>query len=140
MTLRQLLLDPECPKYYAITESRRSQIMKILPLMKPIILDQLSPLIELKQWLCRLSVTGEPSAPPKPLLLETVLEIKEKILQQAGGKWKKIAEKQVPLIFTNDQNALQDVAKKLVLYFLFIFKNLMLLQEQFQILRTLNWN
>ncbi|XP_018570966.1 zinc finger MYND domain-containing protein 10 [Anoplophora glabripennis] len=113
LTLRQLLLDPECSKYYAITESRRSQIMKLLPLMKPTILDQLSPLIELKQWLCRLSVTGQPSAPPKPLLLETVLEIKEKILQQAGGKWKKIAEKQVPLIFTNDQSALQDVAKKL---------------------------
>lgn len=89
--------------------------------MKPTLLDQLSPLIELKQWLCRLSVTTQPSAPPKPLLLEVVLEIKEKILQQAGGKWKKIAEKQLPFIFTNDKSTLQDVAKKLV-FFTFIIK------------------
>ncbi|KAJ8925944.1 hypothetical protein NQ315_009796 [Exocentrus adspersus] len=113
LTLRQLLLDPECPKYYSITDTRRSQLMRLLPLLTPVLLDQLSPLIELKQWLCRLSVMDQPAAPSKPFLLETVLEIKEKILQQAGGKWKKIAEKQVPLIFTNDKDKLQDIAKKL---------------------------
>ncbi|KAJ8972356.1 hypothetical protein NQ317_008766 [Molorchus minor] len=113
LTLRQLLLDPECPKYYPITDGRKTQLMKLMPLMRPSLLDQLSPLIELKQWLCRVSVMQQSAPPPKPLLLETVLEIREKILQQAGGKWKKIAEKQAPVIFINNRDQLQEVAKQL---------------------------
>lgn len=52
------------------------------------------------------------TAPPKPLLLETILEIKEQILQECGGKWKKIAEKQLSVIFSNDKSNLQEIAKK----------------------------
>lgn len=112
LTLRQLLLDEECPKYYTITDYRRSQLMKLLPIMKPILLDQLSPLLELKHWLCRLSMLEQTAPGSKPFLLETVLDIKEAILQECGGKWKRIAEKQLPLIFTNDKKIIQDVAKK----------------------------
>ncbi|KAJ8947878.1 hypothetical protein NQ318_010024 [Aromia moschata] len=113
LTLRQLLLDPECPKYYAITDSRQAQLTRLLPLMRPSLLDQLSPLMELKHWLCQLSVVKQSAPPPKPLLLETVLEIKERILQQAGGKWKKIAQKQAPFVFISNREDMQEVAKKL---------------------------
>lgn len=112
LTVRQLLLDEECMKYYTITDYRRSQLMKLLPIMKPVLLDQLSPLIELKHWLCRLSMLEQTAPPSRPLLIETVLEIKEAILQECGEKWKKIAEKQLPFIFTNDKKVLQDVAKQ----------------------------
>lgn len=112
LTLRQILLDEECLKYYSVTEGRRSQLMKVLPLMKPTTLDQLSPLLELKHWLCRLSMLEHTAPPSKPFLIETLLEIKESILRECGGKWKKIAEKQLAVIFTNDKTMLQNVARK----------------------------
>lgn len=54
----------------------------------------------------------ETAPPAKPLLLEPVLEIKESILQECRQKWKKIATKHLPNIFTNDKDVLKDVAKK----------------------------
>lgn len=48
LSLRYLLLDPDCPKYYPITENRRNQLVRLLPLISPTLLDQLAPLIELK--------------------------------------------------------------------------------------------
>ncbi|KAF7273666.1 hypothetical protein GWI33_013613 [Rhynchophorus ferrugineus] len=113
LTLRHVLLDPECPKYYPITENRRNQLVRLICLMGPHILDQLSPLAELKHWLCRLSCLEEYAAPAKPLLLEPVLEIKERILQECGGKWRRIAEKQLQYIFSDDRDTLQEAAKKL---------------------------
>lgn len=86
--------------------------MQLLPLMKPTLLDQISPLLDLNHWLCRLSVLEQTSPTPRPLLLETMLEIKEKILEECGGKWKKIAEKQLPVIFTNDKRTLTNVAQQ----------------------------
>lgn len=86
--------------------------MKLLPIIKPTLLDQLSPLIELKHWLCRLSMVEQTAPPTRPILLEPVLEIKESILQECRGRWKSITEKQLPNIFTNDKNVLKDVAKK----------------------------
>lgn len=112
LTLRQLLLDEECLKYYPITNHRRVQLMKLIPLMKPTLLDQLSPLLELKHWLCRLSMVEQTASPSRSLLLETLLEIKESIIQECRGKWKKISSKQLPVIFTNDKSVLQDVATK----------------------------
>jgi hypothetical protein len=84
-------------------------------LLTPVLLDQLSPLIELKQWLSHVSVTEQVAKSPKPILLETVLEIKEKILQQSGGKWKKIAKEQLPVVFCNDQKTLMEAAQTSVL-------------------------
>nr|CAI5848633.1 unnamed protein product [Callosobruchus analis] len=114
LTLRQLLLDPECPKRYHLTESRRNQLAKLLPLMRPTLLDQLSPLIELNHWLHRVGVIEQSAPSTGPLLLETVLGLKDNILKECGGKWKKFAQKQLPLVFNNDKEALQEVAKKLV--------------------------
>ncbi|KAL3288444.1 hypothetical protein HHI36_002889 [Cryptolaemus montrouzieri] len=111
LTLRHLLLDQACPQYYPITETRKVQLLNLLSLLTPVILDQLSPLIELKQWLSQISITQQPSAPPRPILLEVCLEIKEKILHQAGGKWKEIAKEQLPVIFNNQKDFLVESAK-----------------------------
>ncbi|CAG9858510.1 unnamed protein product [Phyllotreta striolata] len=113
LTIRQLILDPECPKYYSFTDRHRAQLMKLTSMMTPTLLDQLSPLIELKHWLCRLSVMENPSSAPKPLLIETVLDIKESILKQTEGRWKKLAKKQLPHVFPTDRETLHELAGKL---------------------------
>ncbi|KAI4468940.1 zinc finger mynd domain containing protein 10 [Holotrichia oblita] len=113
LALYQILMIPSCGKYYEITDSRRSQLMKLLPLMNPVLMDQLSPLCELKYWLCQLSVSNQPTVAPKPILLEIVLEIKNAILAQGEGKWKKIAKEQLPLIFGRDKKELMEIAQGL---------------------------
>ncbi|XP_028130564.1 zinc finger MYND domain-containing protein 10 [Diabrotica virgifera virgifera] len=113
LTIRQLLLDPECSKYYALTDKHRTMLSKLLPRMIPTLLDQLSPLIELQEWLSRFNLMEENHSDPKPLLIETVLDIKESILNQTGRKWKSIAQKQVHQIFTNDKETLQAIAGRL---------------------------
>ncbi|CAG9813787.1 unnamed protein product [Phaedon cochleariae] len=113
LTLRQLLLDPECQSYYSLTENRRKQLAKLLPLMKPILLDQLSPLMELNHWLCRMNMMEQNAAPPKALLIEAILEIKDSILKETGGKWRKMATNQLPTVFTTDKSLLTNIATKL---------------------------
>lgn len=85
--------------------------MKLQPLLHPVLLDQVSPLIELKQWLCQVSVSDPPTATQKPLLLEPMLEIKQKILSEANEDWKKIAMEQLPVIFSTDRQELMETAK-----------------------------
>ncbi|XP_066143556.1 zinc finger MYND domain-containing protein 10-like [Euwallacea fornicatus] len=113
LTLHYMLLGPECARHYPITKSRRNQLVRLLPMVTPSLLDQMVPLMELKQWLCRMSFMEEFASPPKLFLLESVLEIKENILRECGGKWKKIAEKQLSQIFTDDNETLKEAAKKL---------------------------
>lgn len=87
--------------------------MKLLPLMSPVLLDQLSSLMDLKQWLCRISMTDtSSSATTKPVLLEPVMEIKQAILREGEGKWKKIASRQVSVIFNTDPKELMEAAKR----------------------------
>ncbi|RZC36596.1 zinc finger MYND domain-containing protein 10 -like [Asbolus verrucosus] len=113
LTLRQLLLDPACQTYYTITEARRSQLLRLMMMLTPVLLDQLSPLIELKHWLSQISMSDQTAKCSKPLLLETVLEVKEKILEQAAGKWKKLAREQLSVIFCTDQKILMENAQAL---------------------------
>lgn len=112
LTLRQLLLDPACKEYYTITESRRSQLTKLMMMLTPVVLDQMSPLIELKQWLSHVAMVEQVAKGPNPILLETILEIKERILEQSGGKWKKLAKEQLPVVFCNDQKTLMENAQR----------------------------
>lgn len=113
MALHQLLTHPSCATHYTLTDNHRSQLMKLLPLMSPILLDQLSPLIELKQWLCRMSVSNTDSSATstKPILLEPIMEIKQIIFKEGDGKWKKIANQQVSVIFNTNPNEVLETAK-----------------------------
>lgn len=113
--LHQLLTHPSCATHYSLTETRRSQLMKLLPLMHPILLDQLSPLIQLKQWLSRMSISDASVTHASPILLEPVMEIKQSIFKEGDGKWKKIAVQQVSVIFNTDPRELMDAAKRYVL-------------------------
>ncbi|XP_065166951.1 zinc finger MYND domain-containing protein 10 [Atheta coriaria] len=113
LTLRHLLLDKAFNTYYPITDSRKSHLMKIAPLLNPIVIDQMSPLLELKQFLFHLSVYNPQSAAKKPLLMETILEVKNNIIQQGHGQWKKIAKAQIDVIFCNDKEKLAQIAQKL---------------------------
>lgn len=112
LALRQLLLDPACPTHYNITDSRRCQLMRLQPLLSPILVDQISPLIELQQWLYHISVADQPPAPNKPVLLEIILEIKQNILGQCKSKWKQIARDQLPIIFSKNRDELMETAKR----------------------------
>ncbi|XP_044746819.1 zinc finger MYND domain-containing protein 10 [Coccinella septempunctata] len=111
LTLRHILLDQECPKYYQVTESRRAQLLSLLSFLTPVVLDQLSPLIELKYWLNRISIMNQPASPPRPVLLEPCLVIKEGIMRQTGGNWKEMAKQQLPVIFCNMKEQLMENAK-----------------------------
>lgn len=112
LALHQLLTHSSCATHYSLTDSRRSQLMKLLPLMSPILLDQLSPLIELKQWLCRVSVSDTSNVTTNSILLEPVMQIKQSILKESRGNWKNIANKQVSVIFNTDPKELMDAAKR----------------------------
>lgn len=59
-----------------------------------------------------MSCIREYATSSKPFLLEAVLEIKEGIMQQCQGKWKKIAEKQRNDVFAQDKNTLKEAAVK----------------------------
>lgn len=104
---------PTCGRHYEITDLRRSQLAKLLPLMSPVLLDQLSPLCELKYWLCQMTVSDQSTSVPRPILLETILEIKTNIMTQGQNKWKKIAKSQLPLVFSNDKKELTEIAQRL---------------------------
>ena len=79
--------------------------------MHPTLLDQLSPLLDLKYHLHQLSISNQFETAQKPILLEPVLEIKEAILKQGHRRWKKIAKQQLPSIFPEDQRELMEIAQ-----------------------------
>lgn len=86
--------------------------MRLQPLLSPILVDQISPLIELQQWLYHISVADQPPTPNKPVLLEIILEIKQNILGQCKSKWKQIARDQLPIIFSKNREELMETAKR----------------------------
>ncbi|KAF5303105.1 hypothetical protein FQR65_LT19046, partial [Abscondita terminalis] len=111
LALRQLLLDSACPTHYDITDSRKAQLLKLQPYLSPILVDQISPLIELQQWLYRLAVSDQSCAPNKPIILEVMLDIQNYIIQQCQGKWKKVAGAQLPIIFNRNHDKLVETAQ-----------------------------
>ncbi|KAB0803780.1 hypothetical protein PPYR_00750 [Photinus pyralis] len=111
LALRQLLLDPSCPSHYNITDARRRQLMRLQQFLTPVLIDQISPLIELQQWVYRLSVADQPCAPPVPILLEVMLEIQDRIMATCEGKWKKIARQQLPQIFSKNHDDIVQTAQ-----------------------------
>ncbi|KAK4884912.1 hypothetical protein RN001_001183 [Aquatica leii] len=111
LALRQLLLDAACLTHYNITESRKAQLMKLQPYLSPSLVDQISPLIELQQWLYRLAVTDQSCAPNKPIVLEVMLDIQNNIIAQCQEKWKKIARAHLPIIFSRNREELVETAQ-----------------------------
>lgn len=111
LTLRHILLDKACQQYYSITESRRTQLGHLMSFITPVILDQLSPLIELKQWISHICLMQQSSSIQNPILLEPVLKIRQEIIAKTDGNWKRIAQEQLSNVFNNDKRALMESAR-----------------------------
>lgn len=99
------------------------------------VLDQISPLIELKRWLCQLSVMSQPPNVQKPVTVEMLPEvisecfsmftrqlyhscfftsqIRSSILSKYHRKWKKLAKHQSKSLFNNDIQYIKTMAQVL---------------------------
>ncbi|XP_034247068.1 zinc finger MYND domain-containing protein 10 isoform X2 [Thrips palmi] len=113
LALRQILLRESCARLYDFSDFRRSQLQKVLRYMTDPLLDQVSPLIDLKQFLCHLQISSGPSSTRKPLILEVIPEIRKNFLDWGSRKWRKIAKIQLGTFFQKDQGSIQKMAQSL---------------------------
>ncbi|XP_030372455.1 zinc finger MYND domain-containing protein 10 homolog [Scaptodrosophila lebanonensis] len=114
--VRQLLLNPKLMANYALNEARCQQLSKLLGFMHDTLLDQLPVLIELKQFLSRLTLSGNTSAnKDQNLLLEDVPIIQEQLLKQAelDGGFYQIAQAQDSVFLSKDKEQITALATRL---------------------------
>ncbi|XP_054274099.1 zinc finger MYND domain-containing protein 10-like [Macrosteles quadrilineatus] len=111
LCLRQVLLDQRFLQYYEMSDFRRHQLCKLISYLHDELLDQLSPLVELKHWLCQLSVAQVPPPQSRPLILELYSQYREKLLQKHSGNWEKLAAKLGRFLENLDISQIQDIAK-----------------------------
>ncbi|KAL0811990.1 hypothetical protein ABMA28_009388 [Loxostege sticticalis] len=121
LCLRQLLLEPRLPHHYSIDDARRSIFCRLQARMTEDMLDQIPPLVDLKTFLCRLSV-GDYSGlnrtngvkNPGCTLIELVPQIKEDYLKQVHKRTKTIAKAQMHLFHLDGSDESRSMAKKLL--------------------------
>ncbi|PNF19693.1 Zinc finger MYND domain-containing protein 10 [Cryptotermes secundus] len=113
LALRQLLLDPRCPAHYDINEYHKNQLLKLQCFLHDTLLDQLSPLVELKYWLAKLASSHPPPITRRPLLLEVVPQIKQRLLEKNSKRWKKIAARQAEAMFCEKETHIKAIMKSL---------------------------
>ncbi|XP_037934957.1 zinc finger MYND domain-containing protein 10 homolog [Teleopsis dalmanni] len=111
--LRQLLFNKAIMQNYEFNSERCKQLSKCQGLLNDIVLDQLPPLIELKQFLCQLSVTAVSNDSKSNLLLEEVPEICENLIKESehDGGFLAIAQAQENIFLCNDKNKIMEMAK-----------------------------
>ncbi|XP_023319023.1 zinc finger MYND domain-containing protein 10 [Trichogramma pretiosum] len=109
--LRELLLNPKCAPYYDITEFRMAQLIKLQKYLQDNVLDQLTPLIDLKRWLGYLNVSSQTPKAPKPINVEIIPEISTSIREKYNKRWKRLAEHQAKTLFTTDMEYVQSMAQ-----------------------------
>lgn len=80
--------------------------------MNETLIDQIPILLDLKHFLSHLALRDIPLENKQPLIMETIPEIKSDIMKQCFKKWKKIAKKQIELIFRPKKDLLIEVAKR----------------------------
>uniref|UniRef100_A0A1B6IF70 MYND-type domain-containing protein n=1 Tax=Homalodisca liturata TaxID=320908 RepID=A0A1B6IF70_9HEMI len=113
LSLRQVLLDQRLLQYYEFNDYRRQQLCKLIRHLHDDMLDQLSPLAELKHFLCQLSVANLPTPQARPLILELVAEYRDKLLRKFANKWEKLTMKQADMLRDLDINQIRSIAKGL---------------------------
>ena len=84
------------------------------------LIDQIPPLLDLKQFLTNLSFQNVLINDKKPLIMETIPEIKSNILKKCFKKWKKITKKQVELMFFPKKETLMEIGKRYLILPLFL--------------------
>ncbi|XP_033161263.1 zinc finger MYND domain-containing protein 10 homolog [Drosophila mauritiana] len=112
--VRQLLLNPQIMENYAFNEARCKQLHKLLGLMHESLLDQLPPLIELKVFLSRLTLSGN-TAKTQPLLLEDIPQIQEDLLKdvEEHGGFYQIAQDQDSVFLSKNKENICALATRL---------------------------
>ncbi|KAG5682389.1 hypothetical protein PVAND_011742 [Polypedilum vanderplanki] len=112
--LRNILFHRETFQQYEINAFRQRELGKCSALLNDVILDQLPPLIELKQFLCTLQVSQDIANGLNNLILEVIPEIKDKIIEKAKRTgWKNIIEKHKKLFVDMKENEVVEIAKRL---------------------------
>ncbi|XP_062598750.1 zinc finger MYND domain-containing protein 10-like [Saccostrea cucullata] len=111
LALYTLLMNGKCQQKYDLNTHKKNSILKLRSHLTEVMLDQLPILVEMQRYLEHLSMM-EPPAPARELILEQVPEIKEKILNDNKGKWKKIAKKQSQTFFNPSDSDVRAQAKR----------------------------
>lgn len=112
--LRQLLFNGNISQIYAITEFRQRELAKCVALMSDTLLDQLPPLIELKHYLCALTVSGNETSKSSTIMMEEIPAIKEEIIEKAKQiGYKEISEKQAKIFLNAEPDNIFAYAKRL---------------------------
>ncbi|XP_053618333.1 zinc finger MYND domain-containing protein 10 [Plodia interpunctella] len=121
LCLRQLLLEPRLAHYYVIDDCRRSAFCKIQSKITEEMLDQIPPLGELKNFLCRLSVGDyspmqQPNGAKNPgcTLIQVVPQIKEAYMKQVHRRTKTVAKAQLGCFQMDGSDESREMAKKLL--------------------------
>ncbi|XP_075209939.1 zinc finger MYND domain-containing protein 10-like [Lycorma delicatula] len=115
LALRHILMDERARQNYEIDDFRRNQILKVQRHLTEVVLDQISPLVELKYCFSYMEMgsAGAGGNIKKPFILEVIAEFRDTLLNKPSKFWKKIAEKQIE-VFTNvEEFDLRQVAKDL---------------------------
>jgi hypothetical protein len=115
LLLRHLLLDSARTTLYSLSDYHRDQFTKLLRLLHEVVLDQLSPLAELKHWLSQLSISAPESSAciRTPLIVEVTPQYKDTLYTIGANRWKKIAETTAKFLFYGQKEDIQFVAKVL---------------------------
>ncbi|KAL5235415.1 hypothetical protein ACI65C_002825 [Semiaphis heraclei] len=108
LSLHEFFTSEQLRNSYEITQFRKKNLMQLQHLLNDCLLDQIPPLIQLRQCLYHLSLTEASTVFKRPLIIELNAEIRTTILNTYAKQWKKIARTQVAYLFGNDS---YDVAK-----------------------------
>lgn len=111
LLLRELLMNSTVDTVYTYTNHRKEILSKLVRLLHDSVVDQLSPLADLKLWLHRLSLTAPKEDVKNPFILEINSGYKEELLNEYNDKWKEIAGKVVTLLFYPRHNDLVNIVK-----------------------------
>ncbi|XP_034943955.1 zinc finger MYND domain-containing protein 10 [Chelonus insularis] len=111
--LRGLLLNPKCAPYYQITQFRISELTKLQKYLHEKVLDQISPLIDLRRWLSYLNISSQPSETKPTICVELIPQIQATILEKYKKQWKKLADTQLQLFHSKDMNYVKETAQVL---------------------------
>ncbi|XP_025411564.1 zinc finger MYND domain-containing protein 10 isoform X2 [Sipha flava] len=110
LSLHEFFTSEQLRNNYEITQFRKKHLMQLQHLLNDCLLDQIPPLIHLKQSLYQLSLSEISGISKRPLIMEINAEIRSTILNSYAKRWKKIARAQSTYLFGSES---YDIAKSL---------------------------
>ncbi|XP_014262445.1 zinc finger MYND domain-containing protein 10 [Cimex lectularius] len=112
LLLRQLLINPTCDTVYYYSTFRKEQLSKLIKLLHDRVIDQLSPLEDLKNWLNTLLISpSKGENVHNPLIVEVTTSYKDELSLKYEDQWDQIASKRSKLLFYGSPNDKQAIAK-----------------------------